>query len=75
MSTYEKLYEEILNIRFSVDKYEWEVYKQPYYKSKVETELLQKKKRLEHCINLVLDDEIIVEGDSVYIKSKNKENI
>ena len=74
MSNYENLYEEILNTRFSIDSYEWEIYKLPYYKSKVETELRILKQRLEHCIHFVLDDEIILEGDSVYIKSPNKEH-
>jgi hypothetical protein len=74
MDIYENLYSTILNERFSIDKYEWIVYKLPQYKSKVENELCQLKQRLEHCINFVMDDEIIMEGETVYIKSPTKEN-
>ncbi len=74
MEYYEKLYSTILKEKFSLDNYEYTVFKLPQYKVNVETELFQLKQRLEHCINFILDDEIIIEGDFVYIKSPNKEN-
>jgi hypothetical protein len=74
MDTYEKLYSTILNDKYSTDSYEYIVFKLPQYKSKVESELCQLKQRLEHCINFVLDDEIIMEDDTLYIKSLNKEH-
>lgn len=74
MEDYETLYSTILQERFSLDSYEWSVYKLPSYKAKVEDELRVLKQRLEHCIHFVLDDEIILDGDTIYIKSPNKEN-
>ena len=74
METYEELYSTIINDMCSMDKYEYTVFKLPQYKSKVETELCQLKQRLEYCINFVMDDEIIMEGETVYLKSPNKEH-
>ena len=74
MDIYEKLYSTILNEKFSLDRYEYTVFKLPQYKAKVESELCQLKQRLEHCINFVMDDEIIMENDTIYLKSPNKEH-
>lgn len=73
MDVYEELYSNILNDICSMDKYEYSVFKLPFYKSKVESELHMLKQRLEHCINFVLDDELVEDGDVIYLKSPNKE--
>lgn len=72
MEIYEELYSNILNDMCSMDKYEYSVFKLPQYKSKVESELHILKQRLEHCINIVLEDELVEDGDTIYLKSPNK---
>ncbi len=56
------------------DKFEWKVFVKPKRIKQIKQEIENKRQRLEHCKNFIMEDEICEENGKVYIKSPGKEN-
>lgn len=70
-------FSQLLEEKFSYHRspeleFEWLVEIKPKRIARIEKELENKKQRLEHCINFVMEDELCEKDDKVYIKSPGK---
>ncbi len=65
---------QLIDEKFSMETFLWEAFTKPKRMNQVHEELKTKRRRLEHCVNLVLDDEFCEEHGKFYIKSPGKEN-
>ena len=70
-------FSQLLEEKFSYHRspeleFEWSVEIKPKHVARIEKELENKKQRLEHCINFVMEDELCEKDGKVYIKSPGK---
>jgi hypothetical protein len=65
---------QLIDEKFSMETFLWEAFTKPKRMNQVREELEMKKKRLEHCVNIIAEDEFCEEHGKFYIKSPGKEN-
>jgi len=61
--------ETIKEEQYSMSPEEWEEFYLPQKMEEIQTLLLDKRRRLEHCINFVADDSIHTDGVKIWIES------
>jgi hypothetical protein len=67
-------FSQLIEEKFSSDTFHWEAFLKPKRIQQVIETLSTKRRRLEHCINVIAEDEFCEEHGKFYIKSPGKEN-
>jgi hypothetical protein len=65
---------QLIDEKFSMETFLWEAFTKPKRKNQILRTLEMKKRRLEHCVNIIAEDEFCEEHGKFYIKSPGKEN-